>query len=111
MTIPLGKAAPGSRSEDLYAHPSASAKRVVWPTERLKLGVSVGANFAVEINLFVLRGSPFHGNKLLWDFGTVKYTVTLARIGPKGKGQLCGHPAPDVPVLAGFVAVENRSGA
>src|SRR5262249_5915223 len=53
------------RSEDFYAHLSASAKRVVWPTGRLKLCVSVGANFAVQINLFVLRGRPFHGNKLL----------------------------------------------
>src|SRR5271170_2470112 len=47
--VPLGKTAPGRRAEDLNAH------------SRLKLGVSVGANFAVQVDFFVLRGNPFHG--------------------------------------------------
>jgi hypothetical protein len=31
------------------------------PIRELKLGVGVRTNFAVEIDLFVLRGYPFHG--------------------------------------------------
>jgi hypothetical protein len=30
-------------------------------SERLELGVGVRTDFAVQINLFVLRGYPFHG--------------------------------------------------
>jgi hypothetical protein len=40
---------------------------LVWRTERLELGVGVGADFAVEVNLFVPRGSPFHGTRLLLE--------------------------------------------
>ena len=47
--IPLWKPAPGCRAEDFDAH------------SRLELGVSVGANFAVQVDFFVLRGNPFHG--------------------------------------------------
>jgi hypothetical protein len=31
---------------------------------RLKFGVRVRANFAIEVDLFVLRGNPFHGKLL-----------------------------------------------
>jgi hypothetical protein len=41
---------------------------LAWRTECLELGVGVGADFAVEVNLFVPRGGPFHGNKLLLQF-------------------------------------------
>jgi hypothetical protein len=39
---------------------------LAWRTESLKLGVGVGTDFAVQINLFVPRGCPFHEKKLLW---------------------------------------------
>ena len=32
---------------------------------RLELSVGVRADFAVEVDLFVLRGGPFHGERLL----------------------------------------------
>jgi hypothetical protein len=67
MTIPLGKAAPGCGSEDFYAHSRTPASLLAWRTECLELGVGVGADFAVEVNLFVPRGGPFHGNKLLLE--------------------------------------------
>lgn len=48
----------------------------------------------------------------------MKCTVTVARIGPKGKGHLWGYPAPQVLLLEGFVAelglsaeLGNRIGA
>src|SRR5215469_1759607 len=65
ITIPLGKAAPGCRSEDFYTHSSTPASLLARRTECLELGVRVGADFAVEVNLFVPRGGPFHGNALL----------------------------------------------
>jgi hypothetical protein len=30
---------------------------------RLELGVGVGTNFAVQVDFFMLRGSPFHGRR------------------------------------------------
>jgi len=33
----------------------------------LKLGVGVRANFAIEVDFFVLRGNPFHGYGSLGD--------------------------------------------
>ena len=40
-------------------------KGVLRRAQALDLSVSVGADFAVEVDLFVLRGGPFHG-RLLW---------------------------------------------
>jgi hypothetical protein len=61
----LGKAAPGSGSEDFYTHSSTSPSSLGRETEKLKLSVGVRADFAVQVNLFVLRGCPFHGKRLL----------------------------------------------
>src|SRR5690348_12358628 len=61
IAIPLGKAAPGCGSEDLYAHSNTPASSLAWRTECLEFGVCVRADFAVEVNLFVPRGGPFHG--------------------------------------------------
>jgi len=60
-TIPLGKAAPGCGAEDSYAHFSTFATDRIRRPKRLKLGVGVRANFAIEVDFFVLRGNPFHG--------------------------------------------------
>ena len=55
--IPLRKTAPGSRAEDFYAHSCGDRQAVI----ALQLGVGVGADFAVQVDLFVLRCGPFHG--------------------------------------------------
>jgi len=60
-TIPLRKSAPGCGAEDFYAHSGTIANDRRWRSEGLELGVGVGANFAVEVDPFVLRGDPFHG--------------------------------------------------
>jgi hypothetical protein len=36
-------------------------------TTALELGVGVRANFAVEVDLFVFRGGPFHGRSSFWS--------------------------------------------
>ena len=59
--IPLGETAPGCGAEDSYAHCGTFASDRAMRSEGLELGVGVGANFAVEVDLFVLRGNPFHG--------------------------------------------------
>ena len=41
-----------------------SKKRPLDAVKRLQLGVGVRANFAVEVDFFVLRSSPFHGRRL-----------------------------------------------
>ena len=60
-TIPLRKTAPGCGAEDSYAHFVTFATDRIRRPKRLKLGVGVRANFAIEVDFFVLRGSPFHG--------------------------------------------------
>jgi len=40
--------------------PAAESGRYTSVLGRLKLGVGVRADFAVEVDLFVLRGNPFH---------------------------------------------------
>jgi hypothetical protein len=60
IAVPLGKAASGSGAEDFYAHSGTSANGRSRGSEGLELSVGVGADFAVEIDLFVLRGGPFH---------------------------------------------------
>ena len=60
-TIPLRKPAPGRGAEDFYAHSGTIANERSLRSEGLELGVGVGTNFAVEVDLFVLRGDPFHG--------------------------------------------------
>jgi hypothetical protein len=55
--IPLGKTTPGSRAEDFYAHSCGDRQAVI----ALQLGVGVRADLAVQVDLFVLRCGPFHG--------------------------------------------------
>jgi hypothetical protein len=40
--------------------------------EELELGVGVRADLAIEIDLFVLRGDPFHGERSLSEMTTGK---------------------------------------
>jgi len=61
ITIPLGETAPGSRAEDFYAHSSTFASDRFARFNELELGVGVRTDLAVEVDLFVLRGNPFHG--------------------------------------------------
>jgi hypothetical protein len=65
VAIPLGKAAPGCGAEDLYAHSGTAASDSFWRRGGLKFGVGVRANFAIEVDLFVLGGGPFHEKGLL----------------------------------------------
>ena len=53
VAIPLRKATPGGRAQDLYAHSCS-----------LQFSAGVGVDFAVQTNLFKLRASPFHGSLL-----------------------------------------------
>jgi hypothetical protein len=79
--IPLWKAAPSGGAEDLNAHDRGTGRKRPAPKNKarnkeapasksgrykdvfdgLKFGVGVRADFAVQIDLFVLRGNPFHG--------------------------------------------------
>jgi len=68
----LGKATPGCGSEDFYAHFGTPASVLAWRTESLELGVGVGTDFAVQINLFVPRSGPFHGKRLLTNIEDTK---------------------------------------
>ena len=71
----MREAPSGGRAEDLNAHegtkgdagektkcrePASESGRYTRALEELELGVGVRADFAVEVDLFVLRGNPFH---------------------------------------------------
>ena len=62
---------------------------------RLKLGVGVGADFAVQINVFVLRGGPFHcGGSFLFENGlldTKKITQEIAEGKPNRSSRYPGR--------------------
>lgn len=86
--IPLRKAAPSRGAEDLNAHDHGGGARQPAPQsevinrkepasdsglykglfDRLKFGVGVRADFAVQIDFFVLRGDPFHERGSLGAF-------------------------------------------
>jgi len=66
-TIPLGKSAPGCGAEDSYAHFGTFTTDRVMRPKRLKFSVGVRANFAIEVDFFVLRGNPFHCRGSLAD--------------------------------------------
>ena len=59
-TIPLGETAPGCGAEDFYAHSGLFTTDRCTRSMGLELRVGVGADFAVEVDFFVLRGNPFH---------------------------------------------------
>jgi len=63
----LWEAAPGCGAEDSYAHFGTFATERLMRPKGLKLGVGVRANFAIEVDFFVLRGNPFHGRGSLAD--------------------------------------------
>jgi hypothetical protein len=46
---------------------------------RLELGVGVRADFAVQVDLFVLRGNPFHERRSLREFNDKRQDSTGAR--------------------------------
>ena len=58
--IPLGKATPGRGAEDSNAHANSE----------LEFSVGVGADFAVQANIFVLGRCPFHRYVLLHPNGS-----------------------------------------
>jgi len=57
----LRKTAPGCGAEDFYAHSCSIATNRFLRPGGLELSVGVRTDFTVEIDLFVLRGYPFHG--------------------------------------------------
>ena len=102
--IPLGKAASSSGAEDFNAHGRRTGKRglrckpavgnkktsalessrYTRMLEGLELGVGVRADFAVEVDLFVLRGNPFHERRSL-KFNDKREHSMSARIAEEGK--------------------------
>jgi len=60
-TVPLRETAPGCGAEDFYAHSGTFTDDRLERSKKLQLGVGVRANFAIEVDFFVLRGNPFHG--------------------------------------------------
>lgn len=77
-TIPLGETAPGSGTEDFYAHRRAfraDREAVIG----LELGVGVRADFAAQINFFVLRSNPFHGSKTPLEMKLIEDGLRIAR--------------------------------
>ena len=67
VTVPLRKAATRGGAQDLYAHPPI-----------LQFCVGVRVDFAVEANLFELRGAPFHGLSPLGLTSLIRYRCGLA---------------------------------
>src|SRR6267154_1192791 len=81
--IPLREATPGTRAKNLNTHrdtkdragnsrmetedrkPALEGGRHLSMPGRLKLGVGVRADLAVEVDFLVLRGNPFHVRALL----------------------------------------------
>ena len=80
--IPLGKAAPGRGAEDFNAHedtysdagdegdtkykePDSESGLYKGVLDGLEFGVGVRADLAVQVDLFVLRGNPFHERRSL----------------------------------------------
>jgi hypothetical protein len=80
--IPLGEAAAGRGAKDFNAHrqthagvenpaekewekPALFGGGYVCRTARLEFGVGVRTDLAVEVDLFVLRGNPFHERRSL----------------------------------------------
>ena len=88
----MRKAAPSRGAEDLNAHgrgggahqpapqselinrkePASDSGLYKGVFDRLKFGVGVRADFAVQIDFFVLRGDPFHERGSLRAFNTGK---------------------------------------
>ena len=60
ITIPLGETAPGCGAEDFYAHAGTFESDRWARFNELELGVGVRTDLTVEVDLFVLRGNPFH---------------------------------------------------
>ena len=112
--VPLGKTTPGSGAEDLNAHGRRAATnwhrlvltlnmrrntkatapkngRYMDVLEGLKLGVGVRADFAVQVDLFVLRGNPFHEQCSLSEVSYAKENSTIPiwenRENPLGRGR------------------------
>jgi len=52
----------GWRSEDLRKQNGPTAAAVGPHNSRLKFSVGVRADFTIQIDFFVLRGDPFHGD-------------------------------------------------
>ena len=53
--------------------------------ERLKFCVGVRADFAVQVDLFVLRGSPFHERRSLREINSERSLARLAGQRKRGK--------------------------
>jgi hypothetical protein len=107
----LGKTAPGSGAEDLNAHddtrtgainkanikcnkPASESGRYKGWLDGLKLGVGVRADFAVQVDLFVLRGNPFHERCSLRELndGQENSTIRTKRNRENPLGRIGGDP-------------------
>src|SRR5580765_3335186 len=63
--------------------------------DRLKFGVGVRADFAVQIDLFVLRGDPFHERSSLRAFNARRKDSMGAEKRGRGKYSRPAGPFPD----------------
>jgi hypothetical protein len=78
-----------SKASELYnkgralARPSKSKELMIKAIrcEKLELSVGVGADFAVEIDFFVLRGGPFHRCDSL---ALIRQRKNITRAGKRG---------------------------
>jgi hypothetical protein len=52
--------------------PASESERYKGVLGRLELGVGVRADFAVQVDLFVLRGNPFHERLSLREFNDTR---------------------------------------
>ena len=87
--IPLGKAAPSRGAEDFNAHedtcrdaanegdtkykePDSESGLYKGALDGLEFGVGVRADLAVQVDLFVLRGNPFHERRSLREINDTR---------------------------------------
>jgi len=66
---------------------------------RLELGVGVRADFAVQVDLFVLRGNPFHERRSLRKFNDKREHSMGARKEEEGKSFAAPAGLGEVPTL------------
>jgi hypothetical protein len=58
------------RGKTKYKEPASESGRYKGALDGLEFGVGVRADFAVQVDLFVLRGSPFHERRSLREITT-----------------------------------------
>jgi len=68
-----------------FQEPAYESGRYTRMLEGLELGVGVRADFAIQVDLFVLRGNPFHERRSFREFNDKREHSTGARKEEEGK--------------------------